>query len=75
MRSCAAALRLAEWHRLYAITGEKPLMLLDDVATSLDQKRCMRLFEQFHPLGQVFLTTTEKPSEYLKNPERKIIFL
>lgn len=75
MRSCAAALRLAEWQRLYAITEEKPLMLLDDVATSLDHKRCLRLFEQFDSLGQVFLTSTEEPREYPSNQERKIILL
>lgn len=75
MRSCAAALRLAEWQRLYAITEEKPLMLLDDVATSLDHQRYLRLFEQFDPLGQIFLTATEEPPTGHNKHERKLILL
>lgn len=75
MRSCAAALRLAEWQRLYAITEEKPLMLLDDVATSLDRQRYLRLFEQFDPLGQIFLTATEEPCDFPNRYESKLILL
>lgn len=75
MRSCAATLRLAEWHRLRAMTDEKPLMLLDDVATSLDHQRCMRLFGQFGSLGQIFITATEEPRDYPNSPERKLILL
>jgi DNA replication and repair protein RecF len=59
MRSCAAALRLGEWERLFKATGEKPLMLLDDVRTSLDEHRASRLFSLFGSLGQLFLTGTQ----------------
>lgn len=58
-RSCAAALRLAEWERLKAISGVMPLMLLDDISTSLDQKRSERLFMELADLGQTFITVTE----------------
>ncbi len=75
MRSCAAALRLAEWKRLETFTGEKPLMLLDDISTSLDQKRTEHLFRLLDSLGQLFLTGTEEPICYPDNIERKMISL
>lgn len=75
MRSCAAALRLAEWQRLYTTTEDKPLMLLDDVTTGLDSNRCRSLFNCLEPLGQIFLTATEEPQNCLPNTERKLILL
>ncbi|MBA3236921.1 MAG: DNA replication/repair protein RecF [Parachlamydiaceae bacterium] len=75
MRSCAAALRLAEWKWLEQMSGEKPLMLLDDVTTSLDQIRSSKLFEQFDLLGQLFLTTTEPPLYKTNGKEQKLIAL
>ena len=59
-RSCATALHLAEWHRLQRLGDVIPLMLIDDVGTSLDGSRKQRLLEQLKNLGQVFLTTTEE---------------
>lgn len=61
-RSCVAALRLAEWERLKAMSCEMPIMLIDDVGMSLDHSRRMRLFEHLPSLEQVFLTTTEELS-------------
>lgn len=58
-RSCVAALRLAEWERLKAMSCEMPIMLIDDVGMSLDHSRRIRLFTHLPSLGQVFLTTTE----------------
>jgi DNA replication and repair protein RecF len=75
MRSCAAALRLGEWERLYLATGEKPLMLLDDVGTSLDKQRSLRMFQLFGGLGQLFITGTEEPEGYPHDKERKLILL
>lgn len=75
MRSSVAALRLAEWERLYAFTDEKPIMLLDDVSTSLDQKRNKHLIQLLNSLGQLFLTGTEEPASYPTDIEHKIIFL
>lgn len=61
-RSCAAALRLAEWERLQAISCEIPIMLIDDIGMSLDHARRSRLFAHLSSLEQVFLTTTEELS-------------
>lgn len=59
-RSCVAALRLAEWERLKAIGNEVPLMLIDDVGISLDDKRRELLLDHLYGLGQIFLTTTQR---------------
>lgn len=58
-RSCVAALRLAEWERLKSMSGEIPIMLIDDIGMSLDYSRRNRLFNHLPSLEQVFLTTTE----------------
>lgn len=59
-RSCVTALRLAEWTRLYGLCNEKPLMLIDDIGTSLDDGRKARLFAHLPNLGQIFITSTQK---------------
>lgn len=59
-RSCVAALRLAEWERLYRLAGEAPLMLIDDVGVSLDGQRRERLLNHLCSLGQVLVTSTEQ---------------
>ncbi len=56
-RSCAAALRLAEWHRLRDATGETPLMLIDDMGLGLDPYRRQQFEQQLESLGQVFVTS------------------
>lgn len=53
------ALKWAEWQRLYDLTGEKPLFMIDDVGVSLDSTRRKRLFEEAASMGQVFMTTTD----------------
>jgi DNA replication and repair protein RecF len=59
MRSCAAALRLAEWHALrQAAEGEDPLMLIDDFGISLDSERSRRLLSQLEGVSQLFITST-----------------
>ncbi|NGX54101.1 MAG: hypothetical protein K1000chlam4_00824, partial [Chlamydiae bacterium] len=56
-RSCSAALRLAEWARLKELTGELPLMCIDDLGISLDPQRRERFIEMLGSLGQVFVTS------------------
>ncbi len=68
-RSCVAALRLAEWNRLKAMTGEIPLMCLDDVGISLDQEREKALYQGLNDLGQVFVTT---PKEEVPFPSHRL---
>lgn len=58
-RSCAVVLRLAEWERLMRRGDSIPIMLLDDVGVSLDEKRRERLTSLIQSLKQVFITSTE----------------
>lgn len=57
-RSCVAALKLAEWERMRTQADEVPIMMIDDVGTSLDESRRERLLHHVETLGQVFLTAT-----------------
>lgn len=61
-RSCTSALRLAEWLRLKELSDELPLMLIDDIGTSLDEQRRANFLAQLPALGQVFISSTEKIS-------------
>lgn len=58
-RTCVSSLKLAEWSFLKNVTGEMPLMLIDDLGISLDQTRQHRLLDYVSHLGQVFLTSTQ----------------
>lgn len=58
-KTCVTLLRLASWHRLKNITGQIPLLLIDDLATSLDSSRKSHLLNHLGELGQVFITSTE----------------
>ncbi len=62
-RSCALALRIAEVGLMAERTGERPVLLLDDLASELDTGRRQRLLEMLHDSGQVFMTTT-RPSDF-----------
>lgn len=57
-RTCVMGLRCAEWERLSSIGDERPLMLVDDVAIGLDDRRRALLMAYLGELSQVFLTTT-----------------
>lgn len=61
-RTCVTLLRLASWKRLKTRTGYTPLLLIDDLATSLDTSRREHLLSHLNTLGQVFLSSTEPPS-------------
>lgn len=58
-RSCAAALKLAEWDRIKNRSSENPLLLIDDVGMGLDENRKEALLEEIFTRGQGFLTATE----------------
>ncbi len=58
-RSCVTALHMGEWQLLHHHADDRPLLMIDDVAISLDEKRRERLLDQLTSLGQVFLTTTD----------------
>jgi DNA replication and repair protein RecF len=72
-RSCASALRFAQWQRLCRLSAEAPLMLLDDVGISLDESRRRKLLQHVVALGQVFLTSTQPLSHSFEGAEKQII--
>mgnify|MGYP005838989075 CR=1 FL=1 len=57
-RTIALALKLAEVSLIEEQTSEKPVLLLDDVISELDQQRCELLFEAIARVDQVLITTT-----------------
>ncbi len=56
-RGAIAALKLAEWQRIFRLSEEKPLMGIDDFGVHLDGKRSHFLQEELKNLGQVFITS------------------
>ncbi len=61
LRSLVLALKLAELDSLAEALGEPPLLLLDDVASELDETRRRKLFEAVAGLcGQTFVTMTDR---------------
>ena len=72
-RTAILALKLAELSWMQEITGEWPILLLDEVAAELDEKRRAYLLERVGGAEQVLLTTTEPgllPGEFLKTAAR-----
>ena len=60
-RSAVIALKAAQI-QLYSEKKEKPLFILDDVFSELDEQRKKQCFLLLHNAEQVFLTVTEKDS-------------
>ncbi len=70
-RTCALSLKLAEISIIEEETGEKPILLLDDVMSELDIQRQEFLIKSLNDI-QIFITTTEIPDKILeKFPEKK----
>ncbi|RKY86068.1 hypothetical protein DRP98_01405, partial [candidate division KSB1 bacterium] len=53
------ALKIAEYFFLLNKKKEKPLFLLDDIYTEIDEIREHALTDFFKELGQIFLTTSK----------------
>lgn len=68
-RSCVLALKLAEAELLRTYIGEKPIILLDDVMSELDNKRQDYILNSIKDF-QVFITCCE-PSAVLRLTEGK----
>jgi len=72
-RSCAAALRFAEWEYLQRKVDETPLMLIDDVEAGLDHIRRAALLKHLEYFQQVFLTATEEPIHFASDTDSVVI--
>ena len=57
-RTAMLALKIAEIRRMVHETGEPPILLLDEVASELDDHRRLLLLDQVSHSGQALLTTT-----------------
>ena len=57
-RTAMLALKIAEIRRMVYETGETPVLLLDEVASELDEHRRQLLLAQVTQSGQALLTTT-----------------
>jgi DNA replication and repair protein RecF len=58
-RTAALALKLAEVQMMREITGESPLLLLDDVMSELDEARRRALLDALAGVDQALVTTTD----------------
>jgi DNA replication and repair protein RecF len=58
LRGCIVGLRFAQWKRLKELTGESPLLIIDDIRSSFDDKKIQRLLDFFPGLSQVIFTST-----------------
>lgn len=70
-RTIALALKLAELELIRAVTGQDPIVLLDDVTSELDYKRTKYLLNVLQNLSaQTFITATraEPLVQHLKQP-------
>lgn len=69
-RTTALSLKLAELELFNLVTGEYPILLLDDVMSELDRNRQKALLN-LNPNIQVILTTTRVEPSLLKNVNYK----
>ena len=74
-RCAIAALKLAEWQRVFQLSEEKPLMSIDDFGVHLDGKRSHFLQEELKNLGQVFLTSPHPLETVIAWPETTVFSL
>jgi len=58
-RSCVLSLKLAELHYLAEVTGDQPVLLLDDVMSELDPSRRERLLAALEPGPQALITAAD----------------
>lgn len=59
LRTFLIALKLAQHHYFHETTGEKPLSLLDDIFSELDESRIADIFTILEKCGQSIITVTE----------------
>lgn len=70
-RTTALSVKLAEIELMYEMTGEYPILLLDDVLSELDDSRQTHLLQAIQNKVQTFITTTSLDGvqmDLLENP-------
>jgi DNA replication and repair protein RecF len=60
LRTFLIALKLSQHRFFYEATGEKPICLLDDIFSELDESRTHDIFSILETCGQTIITSTEK---------------
>lgn len=64
-RSCMNALRMAQLDAFKQETGVEPILLIDDLALSLDPTRTISFLQQLQEPSQVFVTTAQSHNDAL----------
>ena len=64
LKTAAIALKIAEMRLLTDITGEQPIMLLDDITAELDPIRCGAVFDAAGDWQQTIITAASLDREY-----------
>ena len=79
-KTLLVAMKLAEFEYLREASGERPILLLDDVFSELDEHRAHQLLElaESGRLGQTFITSTERHRfltklDFIKRPHKMFI--
>ena len=65
-RMVMLAFKMALMEYIQSVTGKKPVFLLDDVLSELDEQRQKNLFEMIREPYQCFITSTEVPA-FIRN--------
>lgn len=73
-RTTALSLKLAEIELMNEITGEYPILLLDDVLSELDDNRQTHLLETIQNKVQTFITTTSLDGIQMELLDDPLIF-
>lgn len=73
-RTTALSLKLAEIELMHEVTGEYPILLLDDVLSELDDSRQTHLLESIQNKVQTFITTTSLDGIQMELLEDPLIF-
>jgi DNA replication and repair protein RecF len=73
-RSAVLSLKLAELHYIAEITGEQPVLLLDDVMSELDPARRERLLAALQPGPQALITAADRNDLPKSILERAAVF-
>lgn len=73
-RTTALSLKLAEIELMNEVTGEYPILLLDDVLSELDTNRQTQLLESIQNKVQTFITTTSLDGVQMELLNSPLIF-